>query len=327
MIYKPTDQLNIERYDLVEAKVSTGQFRWMDITSHRWTALLEQTLYREVNRLFEVAPETVYWERFGNVLSQVTHQPIYIFECNGQKRGLLLLDDGFTYSMMSGKIPGLAEQQLSLEEFLGKYQKEMQALLIHILRDYERAWEPIERMELRLKRVTTHQHRARVMLPFERTLVCPIVLKHASAEGKGVVRQGGQTRMLLCLPYAAIDKTLSRLSPRKVWAPESIEDAATLPKGEFNALLMEQKYDVVSEVGTVRIQNTGQNLEAGQVLSVGDYNGQVTLRINGFPMFTGNMGASNGKLAVRVSGMVDDKRPSVVRSGREFQPMNLPVKH
>ena len=99
-----------------------------------------------------------------------------------------------------------------------------------------------------------------------------------------------------------------------------------MPKGEFNSLLMEQKHDVVSEVGTVRIQNTGQDLEVGQVLSIGDYNGQVTLRINGFPMFTGNMGASNGKLAVRVAGLVDDKRPSMVRSGSEFQPMNLPVK-
>jgi len=38
------------------------------------------------------------------------------------------------------------------------------------------------------------------------------------------------------------------------------------------------------------------------------------------------MGASNGKLAVRVAGLVDDKRPSMVRSGSEFQPMNLPVK-
>ncbi|HIL87913.1 MAG TPA: hypothetical protein EYM25_04240 [Deltaproteobacteria bacterium] len=326
MIYKPTDQIGVERYDLVEAKVSTGQFRWMDIALHRWAALLEQTLYREMNRLFEVTPETVYWERFGNVLSQVAHQPIYIFECNEQKRGLLLLDEGFAYSMMSRKIPGLAEQQLSLEEFLGKYQKEMQSLLVHILRDYERAWEQIDRMALKLKRVTTHQHRARVMLPFERSLVCPILLKHASSDGKGTIRQGGQSRILLCLPYAAMDNVLTRLNPRKVWSPTSIEDSSTAPKGEFNSLLMEQKYDVVSEVGTVRIQSTGKSLKAGQVLPVENYNGQITLRINGVSMFTGSMGTSNGKLAVRVSRLVNDKRPSAVRSSTEFQPINFLVK-
>ncbi len=326
MIYKPTDQVNVERYDLVEAKVSTGQFRWMDITSNRWATLLEHTLYREMNRVHEVTAETVYWERFGNVLSQVANQPIYIFECNGKKRGLLLLDEGFAYSMMAGKIPGLVEQQWSLEEFLGKYQKEMQALLTHVLKDYEQAWAPIDKISLKLKRVTTHQHRARVMPPYERSLVCPIQLKPTSSDGKELPRQGGPSRILLCLPYAAMDNILTRLSPRKVWSPTSIDDTVEAAQPEFNSLLMEQSYNVVSEIGHVRVQSSGQNLEVGQVLPVENYSGQVTLRINGVPTFMGSMGSSNGKLALQVSRLVNDKRPSAVRSSSDFQPVNLPVK-
>ena len=50
------------------------------------------------------------------------------------------------------------------------------------------------------------------------------------------------------------------------------------------------------------------------MLPVENYSGQVTLRINGVPTFMGSMGSSNGKLALQVSRLVDDKRPSAVRS-------------
>ena len=47
MLHPDESQLEIENHSLVEAQLSSGRYRWLDLVARRWAILLEDTLYSE----------------------------------------------------------------------------------------------------------------------------------------------------------------------------------------------------------------------------------------------------------------------------------------
>ena len=51
MLHPDESQLEIETHSLVEAQLSSGRYRWLDLVARRWAILLEDTLYSELRMM------------------------------------------------------------------------------------------------------------------------------------------------------------------------------------------------------------------------------------------------------------------------------------
>ncbi len=315
MLHHDTSELDVEPYELVEAEYETGRFPWMDVVSRRWASLLETTLYERLGLLFEVQAEQVVWMRFANLLQHVRAQPIYIVDINQLAKGLLILDNSFVQATMRSLLPD--EGELVLEDFMMQHHAALQDLLNAAAKDFENSWTHISDFQMRFKRVTTSRHRARVLLPHERCLV--LRLKFQSQE------QASSSEVILALPFTAMHKTLNRLEPLRVLAPESVEPYYESVGNRMMDLLEQTHHQLVSELGKVDLRQTRGSLKVGQVLPLQNSGGKVTVRVNGRPTLIGKMGQSSSRYAVQIQSWEPVQRTSALKpQDQAFQPIDLP---
>lgn len=304
----------VKPYELAEAQFNTGRFHIMDIVFRRWAALLQETLYAKMGMMLEVSTENVVQLRFEKFLDSVKKQPIYIFETLNHSRGLLLLDKSFFDLALNGKAEP-TEESLSLVQMMKENQQTLLKLVSTLIDDFEKSWLNIASVELKLNRVTIYPRRANVMLPYEYCLAGRVQLSI----------NGIQTRIQLCLPYAALESVLRPLENKKLLEPESMVYYFPQVKEHFKDLLEKTEYSVVAELGKADLRAAKGKLEKGQVLPLLNKDGLVTIQINGTPALQGSSGESSGHYSVQVIRGTEDKKPSAIQQKREFKQVSWPT--
>ena len=74
------DEISVESIELGETHFLSGKFHLMDIVFRRWSNLLQNTFYSEMDLMVDVSSEKVEKMRFEDFFKYVSKQPIYIFE-------------------------------------------------------------------------------------------------------------------------------------------------------------------------------------------------------------------------------------------------------
>jgi flagellar motor switch protein FliM len=314
MIYSPDDApQDIENHNYIEAEIETGRFRWMDVVLHRWANQLESTLFDQLHSVFEIIPDHARWERFGKVLENLHEQPIYIFETEGRGKGLLILDNLMANACIE-RDPDTIEQlaPLEVDDLTSETQKELFDIVSQIMHDFEACWTRIGEVQVHLKRITTHPMRAKVMLPFERCLLGTLHFRMGAFE----------STLTICLPYAALHPLLSKLDEKKVIAPESMDHYHDEIEEYFQDMLMEARYSVTAELGTVALKGSANEslLYEGKILPLNTpYPNKVIVRINDHPMLLGDAGNSNDKFCVQISEQFDEQKQTTQSSQKTFR--------
>ena len=314
MLLKADSPVSVEPYELVESEFLSGRFRWLDIIFRRWASQIQDTLYSEMNLMFDVASTNVVWMRFENLLHEVAEQPIYIFETVNQSRGMLLIDNTFLHWVLDQYEEEAMLRQLPLDQLMKKHQKRLLAMVRPMISDFEKSWLNIAEVKLDLKRVTTHARRAHIMLPFERCMVGRIRLSCGE----------GQSEILLCLPYTALHKVLSPLEQKKILPPESMEYYYSHVEDHYIDLLKNTEHTVIAELGKADLRGTEGKLEEGQVLPLIRKDEQITVKINGTDAIKGTLGESDGRYSVQMVRRVEDKKPSAIQPERQFKQVDWP---
>ena len=135
MIYPPESQLEIEEHSLVEAHLSTGRYRWLDLIVRLWAILLEDTLYSELRMVSHTEGKTVVWTRFVDLCDPFSEQPIFIFETRQQGKALLLLETPFV-RYITQQNNADSQPEAPLEEVMKNHQKKMLAMVRPFIRDF-----------------------------------------------------------------------------------------------------------------------------------------------------------------------------------------------
>lgn len=314
MLLKADSPVAVEPFELVESEFNSGRFRWLDIIFRRWASTLQDTLYKEMNQMYDVAAAQVVWMRFENLLREVSEQPIYIFETINKSRGMLLIDNTFLHWVLEQLEDENVLRQLPLDQLMKKHQKRLLTLVRPMIADFENSWLNIADVKLDLKRVTTHARRAQIMLPFERCLVGRIRLSCGE----------GQSEILLCLPYNALHTVLSPLETKKILPPESMEYYYSQVEEHFMELLKNADHSIVAELGTADLKGIDGKLEVGQILPLIRTDDLITVKINGTEAIKGTLGESGGHYSVQMVRRVEDKRPSAIKPERQFKQVEWP---
>ena len=103
MLHPDESQLEIENHSLVEAQLSSGRYRWLDLVARRWAILLEDTLYSELRMMSTTESRPVVWTRFEDLCDPAMERPIFIFETQQKGKALLLLESDFVRSVTSSE--------------------------------------------------------------------------------------------------------------------------------------------------------------------------------------------------------------------------------
>jgi flagellar motor switch protein FliM len=313
MLYSPEElPEEIEDFSFAEAEINVGRFRWLDVVMRRWANQLESTLFDHLHSVFEIEAETVIWTRFNDVLKMLGDQPMYIFESDQKGKGLLILDNTIAQACINRDPDALENTDpLDVTELNSETQKLLFDIVSQIVADLEGCWLNIGELPLHLKRITTHPMRAKVMLPFERCVL-------------GTVRfrsEGFESYLIICIPYSVVHPILSKLDDRKVLPPESMDHFLEDVENYLQQLLLDTRYEVKAELGTVELGDRGGVLlKVGQVLPISvPYAGKAIVKINDLPMMIGEAGNSNGKFSVQVTDDFDNLRQTTQSTQKSFQ--------
>jgi flagellar motor switch protein FliM len=313
MLYSPEElPEEIEDFSFAEAEINVGRFRWLDVVMRRWANQLESTLFDHLHSVFEIEAETVIWTRFNDVLKMLGDQPMYIFESDQKGKGLLILDNTIAQACINRDPDALENTDpLDVTELNSEKQKLLFDIVSQIVTDLEGCWLNIGELPLHLKRITTHPMRAKVMLPFERCVL-------------GTVRfrsEGFESYLIICIPYSVVHPILSKLDDRKVLPPESMDHFLEDVENYLQQLLLDTRYEVKAELGTVELGDRGGVLlKVGQVLPISvPYAGKAIVKINDLPMMIGEAGNSNGKFSVQVTDDFDTLRQTTQSTQKSFQ--------
>ena len=313
MLYSPEElPEEIEDFSFAEAEINVGRFRWLDVVMRRWANQLESTLFDHLHSVFEIEAETVIWTRFNDVLKMLGDQPMYIFESDQKGKGLLILDNTIAQACIDRDPDALENTDpLDVTELNSEKQKLLFDIVSQIVTDLEGCWLNIGELPLHLKRITTHPMRAKVMLPFERCVL-------------GTVRfrsEGFESYLIICIPYSVVHPILSKLDDRKVLPPESMDHFLEDVENYLQQLLLDTRYEVKAELGTVELGDRGGVLlKVGQVLPISvPYAGKAIVKINDLPMMIGEAGNSNGKFSVQVTDDFDNLRQTTQSTQKSFQ--------
>ena len=132
------NDISVKPYELAAGHFTTGRFHLMDIVFRRWTTLLQETLFAKMGLMFEVSTESVEQLRFGDLLSSVSKQPIYIFETFNQSRGLFLIDNSFFKLVLSSRIEP-ADELFTLAQLMKENQHSLLKLVRLLIDDFEKS--------------------------------------------------------------------------------------------------------------------------------------------------------------------------------------------
>ena len=308
------NEVTLHPLELGESHFSTGKFHLMDIVFRRWSALLQDTFYSEMDLMVDVSSENVEKMRFEKFYKSFTKQPIYIFETLNKSKGLFIIDNSFFIQLV---LKSKAEKKIgsaSLDRLMNEHQKDLLSLIRPMVDDFEKSWLNIAEFNINLNRVTIYPHRAEVMLPYEYCFVGRVKLSVKDI----------QSDILLCLPYSGLEPILSSLDSKRVLAPESLGYYFPHVKKHFTDILKKTDHSVVAEIGKADLSETNGSLEVGQVIPIQTKDGLVTVKINGTPVLKGNTGESDGHFSIQVIRGIEEKKPSSIQQNREFKQVIWP---
>ena len=308
------EEISVQPVELGESHFSTGKYHLLDIVFRRWSLLLQDTLYTEMDLMVDVSSENVEKMRFENFFKSISKQPMYIFETLNKSRGLFLIDNSFFLQFV---LKTKAEKKIgssSLDRLMNEHQKDLLSLILPMVDDFEKSWLNIAEVKINLNRVTIYPHRAEVMLPYEYCFVGRVKLSLRDI----------QSEIMICLPYSGVEPVLSSLDRTRVLAPESLEYYFPHVKQHFLDSLERTEHSVVAEIGMADLSETKGKLEIGQVIPLQSKDGLVTIKINGTPVLQGNTGESDGHYSVLVTRGLEEKKPSSIKQNREFKQVKWP---
>ncbi len=308
------DDISVESLELGETHFLSGKFHLMDIVFRRWSNLLQNTFYSEMDLMVDVLSENVEKMRFENFFSSLSKQPIYIFETLNKSKGLLVIDNSFFIQLVLNTKVEKKLGSASLDRLMNEHQSDLLSLIRPMMENFEESWLNIAEVNINLNRVTIYPHRAEVMLPYEYCFVTRVKLSVKDI----------QSDILLCLPYSGLEPVLSSLDRKKVLAPESLDYYSPHVKQHFLNILEKTEHSVVAEIGLADLSETEGELKVGQVIPLHSKDGLVTLKINGKPVLQGNTGESDGHYSVQVVRGIEDKKPSSIQQNREFKKVLWP---
>lgn len=307
--------MRIQSYRFGEAeRLQYGRFPALDTVFYRWARALEEVLFEEFKTEIYAGSSIVEELKFAVFHASLKHpRPIYFFELHPfQGTALLVLDNRFAALCThpeearrnEGHVAQLTQQN---------YQR-LQQVVMRMMVEFDRCWVGLHTVETRLRKITPHLFRARILSGFEPCLTAQL---HLSGEGVS-------SRLMMCLPRVMLDPLGAALREQSIIP--AIAPAGSATGGiAGDTVLDDAPHALTVRLGHIQSTLDAAQLRVGEVFPLESQTGsQAVMEINGAPSLLGNVGEAGGRYAVQVTGAYVERRESPIQPPEAFQPVQWP---
>jgi flagellar motor switch protein FliM len=304
--------VRIQSYRFGQAeRLQYGRFPALDTVFYRWARALEEVLFDAFHTEVYAGSSIVEEMRFADFHASLKHpRPIYFFELLPfQGTALLVLDNRFAALCTN------PEEARKNEGHLAHLTKDnyqgLQTVVTRMMAEFDRSWEGLHPVQARLRKITPHLFRARILSGFEPCLTAQL---HVSGDGIS-------SRMMVCLPRVMLDA----ISP-------ALREQAIIPSlspvhmsADDESVLDQAPHSLTVNLGHIQSTLDADQLRVGEVFTLESVTGhQAVMEINGAPSLLGLVGEAGGRYAIQVTGAYQEQRESPVKPPEAFQEVDWP---
>lgn len=290
----------IKKYDFRNPqKIAKDQLRTLEIINENFGRFFQTFLsgyLRAPVKSSILSVDQFAYSEFNNAISNPAFLSIINFEpLNGQI--VIDISTNIVYTIIDRLLGGDGSETHEARSFTEIELYLMESMMKKAMPLIKEAWDNIIEVNPKLDRIEVNPQFAQIIPPNETIALVTMNLDIGQREGM----------MNICIPYLLIEPILEKLSAR-YWFSTTREELSQNEILEVRKRILDTKVDVKVELGSTVVKvNDICNLQKNDVIKLDDkVDGEAKIRIGSNVKFTGNIGISNNRMAIKITNVVKD---------------------
>lgn len=288
--YKSFDFTNQDR-------VVRGKLPTLEMVHERFTRFFRQSISGAMQKIVDVNMVNADMNKFGEFMrSQAIPSSYHIFRLEPLKgSSLLVLEGKLVYTMVNSFFGGKGTSYYKMEgrDFTPIENKLIKTVVDIILRDYERAWQPVQKLATNLTRSEVNPQFVSIVPTSDVVWVVEVEM----------IFEDVSEKMYFCLPYSTIEPLKEKLKAR--FQSESMESENSW-MGRIEESLNSIPVEMRAQLGTASITAREiLQLREGDVIQLNERTGsKIGIFISDILKMYGVGGSLRGNKAIKVTDFV-----------------------
>ncbi|NQU44801.1 flagellar motor switch protein FliM [bacterium] len=291
---QPAHEGSFTSYDFTnQDRVVRGKLPTLEMVHERFTRFFRQSISSAMQRIVDVNMVNTDMSKFGEFMrSQAIPSSYHVFRLEPLKGSCLLVLEGkLVYTMVNSFFGGKGASYYKMEgrDFTPIENRLIRTVVDIMLRDYERAWQPVQKLHVSLTRSEVNPQFVSIVPTSDVVWVIEVEMTFEDVSEK----------LYFCLPYSSIEPLKDKLKAR--FQSESMESENTWV-GRIEQCLQTVPVELRVRLGSTSVTARDiLNLKVGDILQLRERSGTAmdvyvedVLKMQGMP------GASRGNKAVKV---------------------------
>jgi flagellar motor switch protein FliM len=273
-----------------QVRIVRGRMPTLEMINERFARLFRISLFNLLRRSPEISVAPVQMLKFTEYVHTL-HVPtsLNLIKLNPLRgTGLMILDPKFVFAVVDNYFGGNGRfAKIEGREFTPTETRIINMLMQQAFVDLKEAWSPIAAIDPEYLSREINPHFANIVSPTE---IVVITKFHVELDGGG-----GDVH--ITMPYSSIEP-LRELLDAGVQSDRVEKDERWV--NALRSEIEDAEVDVGAVLGHSKLR-LGQliDLKAGDILPC-DFNGRVSLLVEGVPLFRGTVGRSRGQHAIKI---------------------------
>ena len=273
-----------------QVRIVRGRMPTLEMINERFARLFRISLFNMLRRSPEISVAPVQMLKFTEYVHTL-HVPtsLNLIKLNPLRgTGLMILDPKFVFAVVDNYFGGNGRfAKIEGREFTPTETRIINMLMQQAFVDLKEAWSPIAAIDPEYLSREINPHFANIVSPTE---IVVITKFHVELDGGG-----GDVH--ITMPYSSIEP-LRELLDAGVQSDRVEKDERWI--NALRSEIEDAEVDVGAVLGRSKLR-LGQmiDLKAGDILPC-DFNGRVSLLVEGVPLFRGTVGRSRGQHAIKI---------------------------
>lgn len=273
-----------------QVRIVRGRMPTLEMINERFARLFRISLFNLLRRSPEISVAPIQMLKFTEYVHTL-HVPtsLNLIKLNPLRgTGLMILDPKFVFAVVDNYFGGNGRfAKIEGREFTPTETRIINMLMQQAFVDLKEAWSPIAAIDPEYLSREINPHFANIVSPTE---IVVITKFHVELDGGG-----GDVH--ITMPYSSIEP-LRELLDAGVQSDRVEKDERWI--NALRAEIEDAEVDVGAVLGHSKLRLAQLiDLKAGDILPC-DFNGRVSLLVEGVPLFRGSVGRSRGQHAIKI---------------------------
>ncbi|GMT41743.1 MAG: flagellar motor switch protein FliM [bacterium] len=292
------DDSGVIPYDLTsQERIIRGRMPTLDIINQRFSRLFRNSLSAALRKVLDISAVSTDTVKFGEfVKSLPVPASLHIFRMNPLRGfALLVAESKMVFALVDSFFGGSGEAKMKIEgrDFTSIEQKIIKKVVMMMLHDLEKAWNPIHDVKMSFVRSEVNPQFAAIVPPTDVVVVILFEVEMDQVSGT----------LTVCLPYSTIEPIIGKL--KAGFQSDQMELDLTWVK-RLHERLTVAEVDVNVRLGETKVVSRDfMELKEGSILQLDtDVTDELAIYVGGVKKFLGYPGVLRGNKAVRISSVV-----------------------